>query len=83
MGCAHRWLIAPQRSKSNKYKIISLLCLAFNIYFQDLLDPEKGYVKDDSITLEVYVKADAPHGVRYVILFNKIDKRLSGLLKFE
>jgi hypothetical protein len=34
---------------------------------QDLLDPDKGYVKDDSITLEVYVKADAPHGVRYDI----------------
>lgn len=31
---------------------------------QELLDAEKGYVKDDSITLEVFVKADAPHGVR-------------------
>jgi len=31
---------------------------------QELLDAEKGFVKDDSITLEVFVKADAPHGVR-------------------
>jgi len=30
----------------------------------DILDPSKGYIKDDSIILEVYVKADAPHGVR-------------------
>ena len=34
------------------------------VFYQELLDPEKGYVKDDSITLEVFVKADAPHGVR-------------------
>ena len=30
-----------------------------------MLDPSKGYIKDDSIILEVYVTADAPHGVRY------------------
>jgi len=35
------------------------------ISWSDLLDPEKGYVKDDSITLEVYVNADAPHGVSW------------------
>lgn len=29
----------------------------------DVLDPEKGYVKDDSITLEVHVTAEPPHGV--------------------
>ena len=33
---------------------------------QDLLDPERGYVQDDKVTLEVKVVADAPHGVRYV-----------------
>lgn len=32
--------------------------------WNDILDPEKGYVKDDSIILEVWVAADAPHGVR-------------------
>ena len=36
------------------------------IFLQELLDPEKGYVKDDSIILEVKVDADAPHGVRFV-----------------
>jgi hypothetical protein len=30
-----------------------------------VLDPEKGYIKDDSITLEVHVVADAPHGVSW------------------
>ena len=44
------------------------------------IDPEKGYVKDDSVTLEVYVKADAPHGVRSASLhdvyfpFSNFDK---------
>ena len=36
-----------------------LICL-----FQELMDPAKGYVKDDKVTIEVHVKADAPHGVR-------------------
>ena len=43
----------------------TLCCFAdADVCAQELLDAEKGYVKDDSITLEVYVKADAPHGVR-------------------
>lgn len=29
----------------------------------EILDPEKGYVQDDAIELEVYVVAEAPHGV--------------------
>jgi ubiquitin carboxyl-terminal hydrolase 7 len=33
--------------------------------WNDVLDPEKGYIKDDSITLEVHVVADAPHGVSW------------------
>ncbi|CAH0563456.1 unnamed protein product [Brassicogethes aeneus] len=33
--------------------------------WNDVLDPEKGYIKDDSITLEVHVTADAPHGVSW------------------
>ncbi|XP_032457106.1 ubiquitin carboxyl-terminal hydrolase 7 isoform X1 [Nasonia vitripennis] len=33
--------------------------------WQDVLDPEKGYIKDDAITLEVHVVADAPHGVSW------------------
>jgi ubiquitin carboxyl-terminal hydrolase 7 len=30
-----------------------------------LIDPSKGFLKNDSITLEVEVKADAPHGVAW------------------
>jgi len=33
--------------------------------WNDVLDPEKGYIKDDSIILEVHVAADAPHGVSW------------------
>ena len=29
----------------------------------DVLDPDKGYIKDDSVVFEVKVNADAPHGV--------------------
>lgn len=34
---------------------------------QELLDPNRGFVADDKIILEVHVKADAPHGVRLEI----------------
>lgn len=33
--------------------------------WNEVLDPEKGYIKDDTITLEVHVNADAPHGVSW------------------
>ncbi|XP_060521700.1 ubiquitin carboxyl-terminal hydrolase 7 isoform X3 [Cylas formicarius] len=33
--------------------------------WNDVLDPEKGFIKDDAITLEVHVVADAPHGVSW------------------
>lgn len=33
--------------------------------FSDLLEPDKGFIKDDSIILEVFVQADAPHGVSW------------------
>ncbi|XP_063897034.1 ubiquitin carboxyl-terminal hydrolase 7 isoform X4 [Helicoverpa armigera] len=33
--------------------------------WNDVLDPEKGYIKDDAITLEVHVTAEAPHGVSW------------------
>ncbi|XP_058793308.1 ubiquitin carboxyl-terminal hydrolase 7 [Phymastichus coffea] len=33
--------------------------------WQDVLDPDKGYIKEDTITLEVHVVADAPHGVSW------------------
>jgi len=31
----------------------------------DVQDPEKGYIKDDTVILEVRVSADAPHGVSW------------------
>ncbi|XP_021358377.1 ubiquitin carboxyl-terminal hydrolase 7-like isoform X1 [Mizuhopecten yessoensis] len=33
--------------------------------WNELMDPSRGFVKDDKISLEVYVKADAPHGVSW------------------
>lgn len=33
------------------------------ITWDELIDPHKGFIKDDSIILEVWVRADAPHGV--------------------
>lgn len=35
------------------------------VSWNELLDPEKGYIKDDSVILEVRVQADAPHGVSW------------------
>ncbi|XP_067928164.1 ubiquitin carboxyl-terminal hydrolase 7-like isoform X2 [Watersipora subatra] len=35
------------------------------MFINEILDPSKGYIKDDSIILEVYVTADAPHGVSW------------------
>jgi ubiquitin carboxyl-terminal hydrolase 7 len=34
------------------------------IVLQELLDPDKGFCKDDKVILQVHVIADAPHGVR-------------------
>ncbi|KAK5641318.1 hypothetical protein RI129_009865 [Pyrocoelia pectoralis] len=33
--------------------------------WNEVLDVEKGYIRDDTITLEVHVVADAPHGVSW------------------
>lgn len=39
----------------------------FSIYmaWNDVLDPERGFIKDDTVTFEVKVNADAPHGVSW------------------
>uniref|UniRef100_A0A5F8H1F7 Ubiquitin carboxyl-terminal hydrolase n=1 Tax=Monodelphis domestica TaxID=13616 RepID=A0A5F8H1F7_MONDO len=31
----------------------------------EVTDPEKGFIEDDKVTFEVYVQADAPHGVAW------------------
>uniref|UniRef100_A0A672L4A7 Ubiquitin carboxyl-terminal hydrolase 7 n=1 Tax=Sinocyclocheilus grahami TaxID=75366 RepID=A0A672L4A7_SINGR len=33
--------------------------------WSDVTDPERGFVDDDKVTFEVYVQADAPHGVAW------------------
>ncbi|XP_023345461.1 ubiquitin carboxyl-terminal hydrolase 7 isoform X1 [Eurytemora carolleeae] len=33
--------------------------------WNDVLDPEKGFIKDDTVIFEVKVNADAPHGVSW------------------
>lgn len=39
-----------------------------NVGFQDVTDAERGFIEDDKVTFEVYVQADAPHGVAYVLI---------------
>ncbi|XP_075588798.1 ubiquitin-specific protease 7 isoform X5 [Dermatophagoides farinae] len=38
---------------------------SYYIGWNDLCDPNKGYIKDDAVTFEVWVQADAPHGVSW------------------
>ncbi|XP_078582492.1 uncharacterized protein LOC144865549 [Branchiostoma floridae x Branchiostoma japonicum] len=40
------------------------------IPWDDVCNPRKGYIKDDKIILEAYVKADAPRGMKELILGN-------------
>ncbi|XP_038212055.1 ubiquitin carboxyl-terminal hydrolase 7-like [Zerene cesonia] len=35
------------------------------ISWKDLMDPDNGFVKDDAITIEAHVIAEAPHGVSW------------------
>uniref|UniRef100_F6U4F9 Ubiquitin carboxyl-terminal hydrolase 7 n=1 Tax=Monodelphis domestica TaxID=13616 RepID=F6U4F9_MONDO len=42
--------------------------LTRNLHFinvAEVTDPEKGFIEDDKVTFEVYVQADAPHGVAW------------------
>lgn len=32
--------------------------------FQDIMDPNKHFIKDDTIILQAKVEADAPHGIK-------------------
>ncbi|CAH1266422.1 USP7 [Branchiostoma lanceolatum] len=38
--------------------------------WDEVCDPEKGYIKDDKIILETHVKVDAPHGMKEIIRGN-------------
>lgn len=56
-----------ERNLSNcVYLHLLLLILYVLVVFQDVTDPERGFVDDDKVAFEVYVQADAPHGVAYV-----------------
>ena len=58
------WIIL--RSQIRTVVLLVYPCVYGLCYFaipQDALDPNKGFIKDDSITLEVHVAAEAPHGV--------------------
>nr|XP_013805529.1 PREDICTED: ubiquitin carboxyl-terminal hydrolase 7-like [Apteryx mantelli mantelli] len=33
--------------------------------WSEVTDPEKGFIEEDKVTFEVYVQADAPHGVAW------------------
>ena len=42
--------------------------LSFSFSLQDILDPSKNFIKDDTIILQAKVEADAPHGIKLVSL---------------
>lgn len=52
-----------------------------NSIFQDVTDPERGFIDDDKVTFEVYVQADAPHGVAYVVFF--LQSKLQNVKAFK
>ncbi|XP_078664191.1 uncharacterized protein LOC144907250 [Branchiostoma floridae x Branchiostoma belcheri] len=56
----------------------------------EVCDPQKGYIKDDKIILEAYVKADAPRGMQEITLGNifgeemqeKIEPQAEATIRF-
>ncbi|CAH1250125.1 USP7 [Branchiostoma lanceolatum] len=44
--------------------------------WHEVCDPQKGYIKDDKIILEAYVKADAPHGMKELIIGKILSKEV-------
>lgn len=58
-------------------------CCLTAIFWQDVTDPERGFIDDDKVTFEVYVQADAPHGVAYVALISPALNLTSGFWLYE
>ena len=63
-------LINPRDGKKFERKISHMFYSKENDWgfshymtWAEVLDPDKGYIKDDTVTFEVKVNADAPHGV--------------------
>ncbi|XP_066265159.1 E3 ubiquitin-protein ligase TRIM45-like [Branchiostoma lanceolatum] len=46
--------------------------------WHEVCDPQKGYIKDDKIILEAYVKADAPRGMKEIILGNILSEEMQA-----
>ena len=42
----------------------------FSVFSQDIMDPSKHFIKDDTIILQAKVEADAPHGIKLVIILH-------------
>lgn len=55
-------LFLKQRDWNKVYTRFSYIFFYFFL-FQEVTDPDKGFIEDDKVTFEVYVQADAPHGV--------------------
>ncbi|CAH1250620.1 TRIM56 [Branchiostoma lanceolatum] len=49
---------------------------AFIVPWHEVCDPQKGYIKDDTVILEAYVKAKVPCGMKEVILGNIFSKEI-------
>lgn len=65
------YVLVPHTRAKNILSLFLFLFLLTNNRcspFQDVTDPERGFIDDDKVTFEVYVQADAPHGVAYVAL---------------
>ncbi|KAI8487233.1 hypothetical protein Bbelb_350310 [Branchiostoma belcheri] len=53
--------------------------------WHEVCDPQKGYIKDDKIILEAYVKADTPRGMKEITLGNifgeEIHEKIESVLE--
>lgn len=58
-------------------------CCLTAISLQDVTDPERGFIDEDKVTFEVYVQADAPHGVAYVALISPALNLTSSFWLYE
>ena len=65
-------LVSQVSGKPNNVRKITAIFYPFNNNWgftnfqsiENILDPDNGFIKDDSIILEVSLKADIPHGVK-------------------
>lgn len=65
------------------YVCIFLLDQGHEHFFQHLINPENGFIKDDTIRLVVHVSADAPHGVQWVLIKLRFKCLWFGKIQFK